>query len=123
MQTSQPFVVLLSQDLFLGSRIEGAAAQAGLAVATAASVGEAAEHASRGGCRGILLDLAAPGVSAVDLMSALAAERRVPVIAYGPHVATGRLEEAREAGCDRVLVRGQFMGRLAEILEGLRDGA
>ena len=38
------------------------------------------------------------------------------VIAYGPHVDEGLLADAKEAGCDQVLTRGQFNQQYAELL-------
>jgi hypothetical protein len=39
------------------------------------------------------------------------------VVAFGAHVETDRLNEARLAGCREVLSRGQFHASLPEILK------
>jgi hypothetical protein len=48
----------------------------------------------------------------------------VPLLAFGPHVDTGRLRAAREAGVDFVYPRSKFMsdvsGTLREVLAGAR---
>ena len=38
------------------------------------------------------------------------------MIAFGSHVATDRLDEARTAGCDDVMPRSRFSGQLPDIL-------
>jgi hypothetical protein len=42
------------------------------------------------------------------------------IIAYGPHVDEALLADAKEAGCDEVLTRGQFNKLFAELLAGAR---
>jgi hypothetical protein len=38
------------------------------------------------------------------------------VVAFGPHVETAALESAQAAGADRVMTRGAFVRRLAEVV-------
>ena len=117
-----PDVVLLCTDLMFDSRICGAAQQAGLTIESVAGVAAAVELAARGGCRVVVADLTVPGLSMETLVSQLNEEcvgGRPEVIAFGPHVQTGRLEAAREAGCDQVLTRGQFDARLKELLQSV----
>jgi hypothetical protein len=53
-----------------------------------------------------------------------AALARVPLLAFGPHVDTRRLRQAREAGVDFVFPRSKFMadvtGTVREALSGAR---
>lgn len=118
-----PDVVLVCTDLMFDSRISGAAQQAGMTIESVAGVAAATELAARGGCRVVVADLTVPGLSAAELISRLNEEcvavGRPEVIAFGPHVQTGRLEAAREAGCDQVLTRGQFDARLNELLQAV----
>lgn len=48
----------------------------------------------------------------------------VPLLAFGPHIDTGRLRAARQAGVDFVYPRSKFMtdvsGTLREVLAGAR---
>lgn len=57
-----------------------------------------------------------------DLLSGkVAAERRIKVAVFGPHVEAGRLHAARELGADLVLTRGAMdreMERVLRELEG-----
>jgi CheY-like chemotaxis protein len=116
-----PDIVLLCTDLMFDSRIGGAAQAAGLTVRSTGSADDAVSLASRCGCRLLILDLTVAGLSTGDVMTRLqaecAADTRPRVIAFGPHVQSGKLEAAREAGCDQVLTRGQFDAWLNELLQ------
>jgi hypothetical protein len=39
------------------------------------------------------------------------------LVAFGPHVATALLDEARAAGADAVVSRGEILGSFAAVLE------
>jgi len=71
--------------------------------------------------RGLIVDLEA-GPVGLALIGRVAGEGAIPVVAFGPHVATEALAAAREAGADRVLARGAFGHRLGEILRELEAG-
>lgn len=45
--------------------------------------------------------------------------RAIRTIAFGPHIAKDRLQQAREAGADDVMPRGAFDHHLADILMNL----
>ena len=115
-QQSQARGLLLSQDLFFGSRITGTAEQLGLRVDTAGSVPQALEKIGREPYRALLVDLSLPGLSLPELMAALPRADRPRVFAFGSHVHTALLEQAREAGCDEVLSRGQLSAKLPQFL-------
>jgi hypothetical protein len=57
-----------------------------------------------------------PDLRVSDVLAALPAANRPTVIAFGPHVQTARLDEAREAGCDDVFPRSKFSASLTHIL-------
>ncbi|CAN5706813.1 hypothetical protein BH20ACT2_BH20ACT2_12850 [soil metagenome] len=59
----------------------------------------------------VVLDLSRAGV--LDVVGSLDAAR---VIGFGSHVEREVLDAARAAGCDEVLARSKFFGRLAELL-------
>ena len=46
-------------------------------------------------------------------------DRKIVILAFGPHVAVELFEQARAAGADEVLARGAFDRRLVEILKTL----
>jgi CheY-like chemotaxis protein len=117
-------VVLLSSDLAVLSRVEGAARRAGETLRQSASSQLAADICASGDVRLVVIDLSTP---AVDLSMTLAQLRkdgsRSPrIIAFGPHVHEQRLAAARDAGCDLVVTRGQFFSQLDSLLSGEAGG-
>ncbi len=111
------FGVLLSNDLFFGSKVSGTAEALGLRVEVRGDVAQAVESACDPDCRCLMIDLEKPGLSVADLIAGLSTEPRPYIIAFGPHVRTALFEEARNAGCDDVLPRGRFSAELPQILQ------
>ena len=118
-------VLFLSSDLIFSSRLAGAAGQLNVPIQVAASaaslvakVGEAETPPL------VILDLNTPGVSCGSLVPALRALPSPPtaIIAYGPHVHEARLAEARAAGCDEVMSRGQFNAGMLEVIRRHSEG-
>ena len=52
-----------------------------------------------------------------QILKTSAATRRIPIIAFGPHVETQMLERARAAGADHVISRGKLQASLAELIQ------
>ncbi len=118
-------LVLVSGDLMLGARVEGAARQCGLTMVTAASHAPAIA-ASADECRAVLIDLRTPGLDVAELVNALRQQTarlsaRLTIIACGPHVHEQRLDEARRAGCDLVVTRGQLDREAEAIFQRIVD--
>jgi DNA-binding response OmpR family regulator len=111
-----PDAFLVSRDLFFASKITGTAAALGFQVGVEGDPATAAIKAAEPMCRCVILDLTLPDLSVSDLLAALPAAHRPAVIAFGPHVDTVRLEEARTAGCDEVFPRSKFSASLTSIL-------
>jgi DNA-binding NarL/FixJ family response regulator len=62
-----------------------------------------------------VIDVSRPGV--LEALRALpAVDSRPRVIGFGSHVDRALLDQARSAGCDEVLARSAFFGRLPELL-------
>jgi DNA-binding response OmpR family regulator len=103
-------VVLLSRDLMLLSRTQGAANTLGITLRNANTGEQAIEFANDSDCRGVVIDLRTPGLSIIALVGALRTSHgsEFSVAACGPHVHEASLNAAREAGCDIVATRGQF---------------
>lgn len=109
--------ILLSTDLLFSSRLEHAAARLGFRLSVAATAERACELARGGGAGLLIVDLTLPGLLLDRLLEDwLADPSAPPVVAYGPHVATGTLETARRAGCAEVLTRGQFDREMGQVL-------
>jgi hypothetical protein len=67
----------------------------------------------------ILIDLASEGIPWarwIQVLKTSSATRRIPLLAFGPHVQEASLDQARQLGADRVLTRGQLQANLAEVL-------
>ncbi len=114
-------LVLVSGDLMLGARVEGAARQCGLTMVTAAGHAPAIA-ASADECRAVLIDLRTPGLDIAELVNALRQQTaRLSIVACGPHVHEQRLDEARRAGCDLVVTRGQLDREAEAIFQRIVD--
>lgn len=67
----------------------------------------------------ILLDLGDPAMPAMRWLQRLktsAATRRLPVVAFGPHIEKERLTQARQFGAELVIPRSRLQAELAAIL-------
>jgi CheY-like chemotaxis protein len=113
-------VVLLSNDLTVVSRVDGAVRQMGQSLRGASTESQAVELCEGGDIGMLVIDLTMATVDVASLVEQLKAGKGAGtrVVAFGPHVHEQRLEAAREAGCDVVISRGQFFSQLATILNG-----
>jgi CheY-like chemotaxis protein len=113
-------VVLLSSDLTVLSRVEGAASRLGQAVRSAAGESQAIELCRADDANTLIIDLSTPSLDVASLVNQLKQYegQEIRVVAFGPHVHEQRLMAAREAGCDLVVSRGQFFSQLETILTG-----
>lgn len=67
----------------------------------------------------ILVDTASPSLPWqrwIQILKTSAATRRIPIVAYGPHVHADRLEQARMLGADEVVSRGRLHAAFEEIV-------
>ena len=53
----------------------------------------------------------------IQILKTSAATRRIPILAFGPHVETQVLERARAAGADDVVSRGKLQASLPELIQ------
>ncbi len=112
-------VIALVADLLFASRIRGAAAAAGVRVATASRTDAVREAAAEPGVRLVLVDLDARSGDATGLIRALKSDdgtSRLPVIAFASHMDSAAIRAAQEAGADRVLARSAFVRALPGLL-------
>jgi len=103
-------IILLSQDLMISARLEGAARQHGLSMVTVRDQQAAVDVASDEDCRMIFVDLKLPKLNIEALVISVrdCRDAHLPIIAYAPHVHEANLAAAREADCDAVVTRGQL---------------
>ncbi len=109
--------LLVTGDLIFSTKITGTAAALGLALRVVPTMAAALEQLRAGvpGC--VIVDLALPESAPGQLGAIVAAAGGRPVLAFGSHVDTERLEAARQAGCAAVLPRSRFASSLPELLE------
>jgi DNA-binding NarL/FixJ family response regulator len=116
--------ILLATDLMTASKAQAAAARAGCPLKTAASDAALLTLAAEDGVSLVILDLSTAGVDPATLVPRLRLlAGRPAILAFGPHVHEARLQAAAEAGCDRVISRGQFHAQAEEILAVHAAGA
>src|SRR5688572_2212059 len=114
----QMSAVLLSGDLLVLSRVEAAAARAGITIRSAAATEQAVDTCLAEPAELLIVDLAAPQLEVDRLVREIKSRTTLStrIIAFGPHVHEERLNAARDAGCDDVISRGQFFAQLDTIL-------
>src|SRR5688572_23919067 len=103
-------VVLLTNDLMVSSRVEGAALWTGIDVRIVTSAEAAVQSCVERPPDKLIIDL---GTLSLDVAELVAQVKRgsgncPQIIAFGPHVHAELLANARHAGCDEVVSRGQF---------------
>ncbi len=116
-------ILLISPDLLSTSRIAGLAQSVPARVETLRSL----DDSPRGGPFDlVLLDTGAvPGDPAVIVsrirtileMHPLPDGKATHLVAFGPHVAKQRLEDAKAAGADATVSRGELLGGLASLVK------
>jgi CheY-like chemotaxis protein len=117
---SLPTVLAVLDNLFFVAKIKEAARQAGLRLETARSAAQALDKAQAARPVIILIDLDATACQPFDLIRQLKAEqslRAIPLLGFVSHVQTEVQEQARQAGCDRVLARSVFSRDLHRLLQ------
>ncbi|MEY3205972.1 MAG: hypothetical protein RLZZ21_2303 [Planctomycetota bacterium] len=120
---ASPRILLVSPDLMVTSRVAALAREAGGSVETLRSPDQSPSSATYDL---VLLDLqAVPGDAAVIVSQTHAIISRfdressdapVRLVAFGPHVAKQRLDDAKAAGADAVVSRGELLGSFPAII-------
>lgn len=118
-----PRILLVSPDLMVTSRVAALAREAGGTVETLRSPDQPPPSATYDL---VLLDLqAVPGDAAVIVAQTHAiisrfdresSDASVRLVAFGPHVAKQRLDDAKAAGADAVVSRGELLGSFPAII-------
>lgn len=110
-------VVLVSSDLGLASRLQGAAATLGLSLRIAPNLASLPASLEPD-CRLVLVDLAETGIDpAAVIPQVRSTAPAARIVAFGPHVQHATLAAAEAAGCDLVLSRGQFHREYVSLLQ------
>lgn len=113
-------VILVSGDLMFAGPIKAAAQSAGLQFRLAGRL----EGQPTEGVKGVIVDLAFAKMEPAEV-AAWAAELdpRPRVIGFGPHVDSALLENARSAGFDAVITRGQMHREAGNLMQRVATGA
>ena len=107
-------VLLFSSDLMLISSAGGAAAAAGFAFLSASSIEDLIAKATP--TTVLCIDLGCLAVDPSLISKELPTLTTRSGIAFGPHVHTAKLDQARAAGFAKVMSRGQFVNRMVDEL-------
>jgi len=107
-------IVLFSSDLMLISSVGGAATSSGHRFCSVSRLHDALQALSDEQAM-LCLDLSAPEGDPQAIAIAVPNEVLQRSVAFGPHVHTAKLDQARLAGFPRVMSRGQFVSRLAQL--------
>ena len=110
-------IVILCSDLMFQSQITGAARLQGFSFSSALSLSQAIGQLTDEKPQLLIIDLNQPGLDWEMLSETLQSHPQLTSIAYGPHVDTERLQQARDAGCSQVLPRSQFSANLPQLLQ------
>ncbi len=113
-------ILVLLDNLFFAAKINQAASSIGATVNYAKTSTKALEAARNELPSLIIVDLEATACSPLELITGLKNDeglRAAPVIGFLSHVNTGLQEDARAAGCDRVLARSVFDRNLVDLLK------
>jgi CheY-like chemotaxis protein len=115
MQTQQPLGAVLCDDLMFSSRITGTARALGLAMRVCRSPADLLALAVEQPLACVIVDLHHAELDITSLAAAVK-QQGGRVVAFGSHVAAEVLRAARDAGCDLVLPRSQFVQQLPTAL-------
>lgn len=102
-------ILAVCTDLYFQSRILAAARAAGRQVRFVTSSGDLGTPSLA------LIDLDAQA-DVMSLIGAFKPAMRGPIVAFGPHLDTGRRKAARAAGADRVLAKSRFVEVLPDLV-------
>lgn len=108
-------VLLFTSDLMLISSVSGAAGALGLMFRSVSSLDDLFAKATP--TTVLCVDLGFAAVDPVLISKQLPTLSARSGIAFGPHVHTAKLDQAREAGFAKVISRGQFVSRMIDELK------
>jgi predicted metal-dependent hydrolase len=138
----QPLIIAFIADVFFVVKVEQAAQALGFRVEWIERVSQVSDAEPLPPGRYYAEHLVGPGRALIDLLTlrlpallifdmnnaeipwrewialikSAPATRRIPLLAFGSHVDTASLRDAREAGADAVLARSQFSASLPELI-------
>lgn len=129
-------IAYFASDLVWATRIKGLCEDLGIEARPVRSIDMLSARLADSPVRGLVVDLDAPDTALALITHARAWEagtqkqqenqhetrERVRIVAFGPHVETAALAEARRLGADAVMTRGGFHHSMIEVLKQLESG-
>jgi hypothetical protein len=127
-------IAYFAADLVWATRIKACADDLGIAARPVRNLDMLAARLADSPVRGLIVDLDQPETAlalirrAIEWQTQKAVENpdestAIRLVAFGAHVETQALGEARSLGCDAVLTRGAFHSRLADVLREIEAPA
>jgi len=108
--------LFISPDLLFAGKIQSAAQPLEMRLLQTVELSAIEQALAENQVSILFLDLNISKPTIAEVMELLADNPRPMVVAFGPHVNTVRLDEARLLGCDRVLPRSRFALELPSLL-------
>lgn len=115
-------IAYFASDLIWATRIKACADDLGIAARPVRSLDMLDARLADSPVRGLVVDLDQPQ-TAMMLIKRVREWPAIRIVAFGPHVETEALGEARRLGADAVMTRGAFHSRLADVLRELDQPA
>jgi CheY-like chemotaxis protein len=114
----EPAGLLLSRDLIFTTKVTSTARELGHRVLVAGNTALAQAMIEQWRPRVVFVDLSAGDLVTIPALLAYraAAGPDTPFIAFGSHVDTQALNDARSAGCDPVMPRSRFTTELPDLI-------
>ncbi|MBL8746584.1 MAG: hypothetical protein JNK58_09550 [Phycisphaerae bacterium] len=123
-------IAYFASDLVWATRIKACADDLGLPARPVRNLDMLNARLGDSPVRGLIVDLDQPETatalirrarewSSTESPTEHAARSPIRIVAFGPHVETEALGEARRLGADAVMTRGAFHARLADVLRDL----
>ena len=121
---SLSMILYLAADLIWATKIKATAEAVGVTARPARTLEMLEARLADSPVAAVVVDLDKPDealafIARLRREKASDADRRIKILAWGPHVATDLLAAAKAAGADYVMTRGAFDHRMAEILKQL----
>jgi PleD family two-component response regulator len=113
-------VIVAVDDLMFASKISSAARALGVEIAFARSPEAIVDAVREKSPRLVILDLNSQRVRPIEAVAALKADAAlaaVPTLGFVSHVQADLIDQARQAGVDRVLARSAFVQQLPQLLQ------
>lgn len=114
-------IIALVDDMFFIAKIRGTAESLGVSINFARSINAVCEMATKEPPSLIIADLQAQCCDPFELAERIRSDahlKTIPLLGFFSHVQTALLQQAEQAGYDRILPRSSFSKNLPEILEG-----